>query len=146
MDAAQASTGEKIVVGSAVVLFIALFLPWYGVKVEGAGVSVSLDETLTAWKAFSFVDILLFGAAATVIAVVVASVAGALPVLPVPPGLILLGAGGLALLLVLVRLLVAPEVAGFPEDFDVTRKFGIFIALLAAGGMAYGAVQASREV
>lgn len=136
--------GQKIAAGSALVLFIALFLPWYGVKVKALGASVSLQDSASAWEAFGFIDILLFLAAATVIAVVAAGAAGALPELPVPAGMIILGAGGLALLLVLFRLIDSPAPNDLPEQIDITRKFGIFVGLLAAGGMVYGGSQASK--
>ncbi|MGH2840444.1 MAG: hypothetical protein ACRDKY_06425 [Solirubrobacteraceae bacterium] len=145
MDPSQASLGEKIAGGSALVLLIALFLPWYGIKIEGLGASVSLDETGNAWELLSFVDILLFLAAAAAIALIAARLAGALPALPAPPSLIVLGAGALALALVLFRLIFTPEPDGLPEQIDLTRKFGIFVALLAAAGVAYGGSQMAQE-
>jgi len=146
MDPAQASMGEKIAAGAALVLVVALFLPWYGVKIEGGGgASISLDETGNAWEFFSFIDILLFLAAAAVIGIVVARASGVLPPMPAPPGLIILGAGALALLLVLFRLLSTPAPDGLPEQIELTRKFGVFVALLAAGAMAYGGAQMPKE-
>ncbi len=145
MDPSQASTGEKIAAGGAIALLVALFLPWYGVKVEGLGASVSLDETGNAWEFFSFVDILLFLAAVAVLGLVAAHLAGAAPQLPAPPSLIVSVASAIALLLVLFRLLFTPEPDGLPEAIDLTRKFGIFVALLAAGAMAYGGVQMSKD-
>ena len=55
---------------------------------------------------------------------------------------IVTGAGALALLLVLYRLIELPgpghgaDVAGAGIDFG--RRFGIFLGLIAAGGVAYG--------
>jgi hypothetical protein len=48
--------------------------------------------------------------------------------------------------LVLFRLLFTPDVAGFPEEFTVSPRIGIFIALIAAGGMAYGGYRSTTEV
>ncbi len=145
MDPARASTGEKVAAGSAIALFIALFLPWYGVKISGAGASISLGDSGNAWEFLSFVDILLFLAAAGTVAIIVSRASGVLPALPTPPGLLVAGAGVLALLLVLFRLIATPEPDGLPEQIDLTRKFGIFVALLAAAGVAYGGAEMLKE-
>jgi hypothetical protein len=145
MDPSQASMGEKIAAGSAVLLFISLFFPWYGVKVSAAGTSVSLSGSLSAWEAFGFIDILLFLCAVTAVGIVVAGLAGALPALPVPASQILLGVGAFALLLVLYRLIDTPAPDGLPDSVDFTRKLGLFIGLVAAGGMAYGGFQTTKE-
>jgi hypothetical protein len=143
MDPSQASLGDRIVAGCAGGLFISLFLPWYGVSVSANG--LNLSETGTGWEALSGIDILLFLCAVTAAAVVAARVAGVLPELPVPPGQILLAVGVFALLLVLYRIIDIPAPGNLPDEIDFSREWGLFVALLAAGGMAYGGFQTTQE-
>ena len=66
----------------------------------------------------------------------------------VPWPVLLLAAGALALLLVLFRLLdiPAPDVPAVAEDsVDFGRKFGLFLALVAAAAIAYGGWRANSE-
>jgi hypothetical protein len=143
MDPSQAGVGEKIAAGSAVVLFISLFLPWYGVSVSAGGLNIS--ETGNAWEALSGIDVLLFLCAVTAAGVVVARLAGALPELPVPPGQILLAVGAVALLFVLYRIIDIPAPNNLPDQIDFSREWGIFVALIAAAAMAYGGFRATQE-
>lgn len=145
MDTSKVSPGETIAGISALALFIFLFLPWYGVdSVGGFGVG-GFGGSLSAWEAFDFVDILLFLVAVVVVGLVLARAADALPELPQPPGLIIAAAGGLALVLILFRLLVAPDLGTDDIDVDLGRKVGIFLALLSAAGIAYGGWRAMNE-
>lgn len=147
MDTSKVSPGEMIAAVSALALFIILFLPWYGIdSVEGIGVG-GLGGSLSAWEAFSFVDILLFLACIVVIGLVVARAASATPDLPQPPATIIAAAGALALLLVLFRLIFAPglDTGGVDIDVDMGRKIGVFLGLIASAGIAYGGWRAKNE-
>ena len=69
--------------------------------------------------------------------------------LPAPPGLIVAGAGALAVLIILFRILVPGDGPagdlGDLIDIDATRKIGAFLGLLAAGGIAFGGWTAMNE-
>jgi hypothetical protein len=142
VDTSKLSLGDQIAAVSGIVLLIALFLPWYGVDVNLGGLSAS--ESANAWEALDFIDILLFLVALVAIGVPVAKAAGSLPP-DVPGPMIVLAAGGLAVLLVLFRLidLPTPDVDGSGIDFS--RKFGIFLGLIAAVGVTYGGWRANEE-
>lgn len=145
MDTSKVSPGEAIAGISALALFIFLFLPWYGIdSVGGFGVG-DLGGSLSAWEAFSFIDILLFLAAVVVVGLVLAHAADATPELPQPPALIIAVAGVLALVLILFRLLVTPDLDTSSVDVDLGRKIGIFLALVSAAGIAYGGWRAMNE-
>ena len=58
MDTSKLSVGDQIAAASGLVLLIVLFLPWYGVDVNVGGFSAS--ESVNAWEAMGFIDILLF--------------------------------------------------------------------------------------
>jgi hypothetical protein len=142
MDTARLTTGDIIAGVGGIVLLISLFLPWYGVSVDVAGFSAS--ESGSGWEALGFIDILLFLIAVAAIGIVAAKAAGALPPdLPAP--VILLGLGALAVLLVLYRIIDIPVDGDVPAEVDLSRKVGIFIALLASAAVAYGGWRTNTE-
>jgi hypothetical protein len=143
VDTSRVSQGEVVAGIGAVALFIFLFLPWYGVGSTGFGGGGSLS----AWEAFSFIDVLLFLVAAVVVGLVLARAAGATPELPQPPAVIILCAGGIAVVLILFRLLVAPDLdAGFLDpEVDLEREIGVFLGLISAAGIAYGGWRAMND-
>jgi hypothetical protein len=134
MDTSKLTTGDIVAGVGGIVLLIALFLPWYGVSVELANVSFS--DSATAWEALDVIDILLFLIAIAAIGLVAAQAAGQLAP-DFPTGTVLLGLGGLAVLLVLYRIIDIPA-GDVPDEVDLSRKLGIFIALIGAGAVAYG--------
>lgn len=147
MDTTRVGPGEIIAAVSAVALLVFMFLPWYGVdSVGGVGVG-GFDVDFTAWEAFSWIDILLLLVGMLVVGLVVAEAADASPDLPQPAATVIAWAGGLALLLVLFRLVFAPGVdtGGADLDVDLGRKIGIFLGLLASAGIAYGGWRAMGE-
>jgi len=75
---------------------------------------------------------------------VAAKAAGALPAeLPAP--VVLLGLGALAVVLVLYRIIDIPVDGDVPDQVDLSRKVGIFIALIASGAVAYGGWRTNTE-
>jgi hypothetical protein len=140
MDTSRLTTGDIVAGVGGIVLLISLFLPWYGVSVDIAGFSVSGS----GWEALGFIDILLFLISVAAIAVVAARAAGALPV-DIPAPVILLGLGAFALLLVLFRIIDIPVDGNVPDEVDLSRKVGIFIALIGAAAVAYGGWRTNTE-
>lgn len=135
MDTSRISFGEMVAGVSAGVLLIVMFLPWYGQK--------ELAGTVNAWQAFHLIDFLLFLVVILAVAMVLVRAAAAMPPdLPAPPGLIVAGAGALAVLLILFRLLDPP---GFGVFEDTTRKIGVFLGLVAAIGITFGGYTAAAE-
>jgi hypothetical protein len=102
---------------------------------------------VNAWEAMGFIDILLFLVAIAAIAVPLARASGSLPA-DVPAGLAVLVVGAFGLLLVLFRVIdiPGPDVPAIAGDtVDVSRKAGLFVALIATGGITYGGWRASAE-
>ena len=98
MDTSKLGAGEAIAAISGVALLVVMFLPWYGVDIEVA--DVSLSDSANAWETLSFIDILLFLVALVAIGIPVARATGSLPA-EVPGSLVLVAAGALGVLLVL---------------------------------------------
>jgi hypothetical protein len=57
----------------------------------------------------------------------------------------LLGLGGLAVLLVLYRIIDIPTEGDVPDQVDLSRKVGIFIALVGAAAVTYGGWRTNTE-
>ncbi|MEA2480164.1 MAG: hypothetical protein QOJ07_2086 [Thermoleophilaceae bacterium] len=141
--------------GSAVLLFFFMFIEWFDAtskKGEAIPSQYKDDLSYNAWEAFSFIDILLFLLIVIVIAVVVVRLLGVkLPPLPVPLGTIILGAGALATLLILFRLIFTPNLEFLGVSLkdtgnaDINRSIGVFLGLLAAIGMTVGGFLSMQE-
>ena len=142
MDTSRLTTGDIIAGVGGIVLLISLFLPWYGASVDVGGFSAS--ESGNGWEAMSFIDILLFVIALVAIAVVAARATGQLPA-EVPAAVVLLGLGALAVLLVLYRIIDIPVEGDIPDEVDLSRKIGVFVALIGAAAVAYGGWRRNTE-
>jgi hypothetical protein len=136
-DTTRVRFGEMISAVAGLVLIISLFLEWYSVDIAGFRGSL---PTVTGWRALGFIDILLFLIGLIAIALAVMKAANVMPPrLPISPGLIVLGLGAFATLLVLFRIISIPdEGAGNLPGVDVGRSFGVFLAFLAAAAVTVG--------
>lgn len=137
MDLNKLTQGEKVIAGSAIAFFIFSFLPWYG---KGG-------YSRNGWSYF------LFGVIPVLLAIImVAQIAISrftetkLPDLPLSWGQIHLIAGGLAAVLVLLKLLIGDKysVFGF-GSISLDREYGLFLGFLAGIGLAAGGFLKSRE-
>jgi hypothetical protein len=146
MDMNRLSTGEKIAGGSAVLLFIFMFLDWFKVEVSGTGfVGGSLGGN--AWEWFSWIDLLMLLTVIVALAVVVIRLSDAIFEPPVSLNAVVAILGGLSVLFILYRIIDPP---GASESFggvsvDVGRQIGVFLGLLAAAGITYGGYRAMQE-
>jgi hypothetical protein len=144
VNSSKLGVGEIVAGISGLALFVFMFLPWYGIdSVSGFGVSADVS----AWEAFSFVDVLLFLVAVVVVGLVIVQMAETTPDMPAPPAQIITVAGIVALVLILFRLIFTPgvDIGGVDIDVDLGRKIGVFLGLIAAAGIAYGGWRASNE-
>jgi hypothetical protein len=112
--------------GGAAVLLFSVFFSWYSL----GGFGYSGWSTVDAAKLVFLLA--LIALAAWVIELFVPTVA-----LPVPASLIALGCGGLAVLLVLLKMVSKPDGVGL--------SWGIFLALLAAVAVVAGAYMRMNE-
>ncbi len=148
MDLDKLSMGEKIAAASAILLFVFMFFfNWYGVEVSGiGGFSGSTGEGGSAWDTLELIRFILL---VTVIsALVMAGLrltdSDAEP--PVPMSIIVTVLGAISVLLILFRIVDPPTFASFGGvSIDATLSVGIFLGLIAAGGVAYGGYTAMQE-
>ena len=133
-----------VAAASSLALILIMFVfDWFGYDdVPGGG---------SAWQWMSFLDIVLFLCALVAIAIALLRANGQMPELPAPPGMLVAGAGALAVVIVLFRLVIPGD--GPLEEFtalidaapDATRKIGAFLGLISAGGIAFGGYTAMNE-
>lgn len=120
------SQGQLIAAAGGILLFIFLFLPWFGQKG---------DVSLSGWEGQSSTDLYLLITA--VVAVGAAVTTGVVfPGLTTNGAAALLGGVGTILLLWLV-------VFDYPQGKD--REIGLYLSLLAAAAVAFGGYTAARD-
>lgn len=143
MDFSKLKTSDWVIAASGLVLFIASFLDWFTVEIKGndlfpggsAGGGNGWDVGFF-WAGF---PVLIGLAMVAVVAIKAFSPETKLPDLPIGWGQTLFIAGVVAAVIVVLKLLVGEDVDG-AEAFgiEVKRAFGLFLATLAAIGLAVG--------
>lgn len=134
-------TGEKIAGASGLALLIVMFLSWWGAPGEVGDLAelagVDVDVNANAWELASFLDLIWALAALSGIALAVMAATSSQVSMPVALSAIAAGLGGLSVLTIAYRLIDTP--------YDASRKFGVFLGLIAAAGVAYGGWVAMQE-
>jgi len=150
MELDKLSVGEKVSAVSAVLLFIFMFFDWFGVKVssEVTGFSGTVEGAGgSAWDVLDVIPIFLMLAIVAAVGVAVVRLTDADLEPPISLNAIVAALGGLAVLLILYRIVLPPDYADFGgvSVVEATLKFGIFLGLIAAAGIAGGGYSAMRE-
>jgi len=132
MDASRLPQGQLIAAGAGALLLLSLFLPWIGA--EGGGPS------LTGWESQNTLDLYLFVVALFAIVPALMAMSGNDNDVAFagPATAFVLSAIG-----TLLTLYVFLDPA--PEAVEVSRKFGLILALLAVAAVTYGQYQATNE-
>jgi hypothetical protein len=121
--------GELVGAISGLGLLVASFLPWYS-----AG-----GEDVTAWQAFSVVDLLMAAASIAALGLAVVVIARLSVSYPAAGSAISTGFGALALILIAYRLIDPPG------GGDVDREICAWLGLLAATGITLGGYLGMQE-
>jgi hypothetical protein len=143
------STGEKIAGGSAVLLFLFMFFDWFSVDVSGGsgGFVATATGSGNAWDALDNIPIFLLIVIVVTLVVVGLRLSDSAFEPAVPLGAVVAVLGAISVLLILYRIIDPPgagdEVPGL--SIDVSPSLGIFLGLIAAGGIAYGGYRAMDE-
>jgi hypothetical protein len=145
LDLTRLTRGEAIAAGSAMLLVVVMFLPWFSEKapvtIPGLPTREITQTTHNAWESLGAIDVLLVLVVVLTLAVALAHAAGLTAADPVlPPSLFVAAAGLFAVALILYRLIDPP---GATIDLavgkaDVGRQLGIVLGLLAAAGISLG--------
>ena len=150
MDHNRLSQGEKIAAISAIVLFLVMIIfTWFSVDFgsDNLGFTGGIDTGVNAWQAFGFIDIVLFVTILVAIGGAVIAANATSVNTPVAISAITCGLGILSVLLILFRIIDPPGSGDIPDGFDIgiNRGIGVFLGLIAAGGIAYGGWRAMEE-
>jgi hypothetical protein len=123
-DWKRLNTLDRVIAGAAVVAFISLFLPWYGVTVGPFSASVSgWSAGFSAWAGG-----LLLTAAGVLL--VLRRSGASLQATRVGPSLMVAGIAAVGLLLVIIRWLSFPSYHVSGVNYDVGARYGIYLALI----------------
>jgi hypothetical protein len=137
MDLEKLTNGDKVVLGAGLLFLISVFLPWFGEgPYDGNGFDVGF-----LWGTLPFLLVLVMVGQIAVERFTTTD----LPEMPVTWGQIHLGIGGLIVFLVGVKFLLGYEVCFLDECVSISRKFGLFVAFLAAIGLAAGGFLKMQE-
>jgi hypothetical protein len=135
MDVNRLSTGEKIAGVAAVLLFISMFLAWFGFETPGNELGISVDLSFNAWESFDFIDLILMLTVIVTLGAVIAQASDTVIDFPLFP--VVAGLGALSTLLVLYRIIDPPGGAD--------REFGVFLGLILSALLTYGGYRAMQE-
>jgi hypothetical protein len=128
MDLRRLRVGEWIVGASGLVLFVALFLPWYGGE----------EASRTGWQSLGALDVVIAITAVAALAIPVVTAMQRTPALPLAHESLVTLFGMVVVLLVLIRVLNMP-------DWAVEREWGLWLGLAATLGVVVGGLIAMRD-
>jgi hypothetical protein len=150
MEPSRLSRNDWIVVAGAVLMFIALFFAWFRVagldqliqgwtelaRRLGAGDAVSISNGVSGWKYSAAIAAWLVTLLAAVV-VLVKAIPDLRLSLPLSEGLLVLGLGVAAFVIVLLRTLLVPS--------SMSRAGGVYVALIATLVVAIGGFLKNAE-
>jgi hypothetical protein len=137
---------QRLAAVAALALWVTMLLPWYvdTISIVPAKGSAQITrETLTAFGSFSFVEAAVLLVSAGVLALLFARAERRAFHLPGGDGFIITAGGVWTAILIFYRMLDTPHasVSASRVVTDVGLKWGIFLALIAAIGLAYAGVR-----
>lgn len=140
MDTSRLGRGETIAAGSAIALFLIMFLfNWF----ERGNYT-----TANAWESFGLIDLILLITIGVAIASAVVTATATSVNSPVALSAITTALGILSVLLILFRIVSPPDITAnelVVGAVETSRRLGVFLGLIAAGGIAFGGWQAMQE-
>jgi 4-amino-4-deoxy-L-arabinose transferase-like glycosyltransferase len=138
VDLSKLNTNDWLIGGGAIAFLISIFLPWYGIDEFGVEFNNSGSEyLLTGWLPLALLIIAF-------VLVVLPKLSDGInlpeEVGPLSRAQAALAAAGAAAVLVVLRLIIPSDNIGSVDaDVDLSRKYGLFLALLAVIAAAAGA-------
>lgn len=145
---ARLRSGEWISSVSAILLFVLMFFHWFGVKLVNTSTLLfaiqSVEPGKSAWEALEFIPIVLTITIFVTLAVAALRLVSASPEPSLPANSLVAILGLVSMLLILFRI-VDPPTFSVEETItsEGTVQAPIFLALLAAAGIAFGGWRAS---
>jgi hypothetical protein len=141
--------GEAIYLVSAILLFVLMFFQWYGHQHSGPNsglVDLHLFGGGTAWQTLEVIPLFLMLAIVVAVGSAILRLSGSDWKPAIPPAAAVCVLGLLAAALILFRIISPPgidQLEGVPIERSL--EIGIFLALAAALGIAYGGWRAMAD-
>jgi hypothetical protein len=131
------SSEQRLAAIAALLLLFSMLLPWYrkSETVIAKGKVETLVNSLSAFEVYSFVEAAIFVVAAGVLVLLWTRAERKAFHLPGGDGTVIMGAGLWVMLLIFYRQFDRPNLSGV--SVDVSVNWGIFIAFLIGGLLAY---------
>ena len=140
MDVSRLNSGEKLAGAAGIALLLIMFIfDWFTVD---AGFGFEFGGN--AWDTMELIRFILLLAALSGIALAVVAANQTEVDLPVALSAITAGLGILGVVLVAYRIISPPD-GGAGDLVDVGRGIGVFLGLIAVGGVAAGGWMAMQE-
>jgi hypothetical protein len=144
-------SGDAIALVAAVLLFVLMFLTWFGTKATTSG--EPLGGVITgaaggnAWQTLDLIPLFLMLAIVVAVGAALLRLSASEWKPAIPPAAAVCVLGLLAALLILIRIISPPGPSGaFSElGMESTLKLPVFLALAAALGIAYGGWRAMGQ-
>jgi hypothetical protein len=144
MDVNRLNTGEKLAGAAGIALLLIMFIfDWFTVDVGGGFADVSVGGN--AWETMELIRFVLLLASFSGIALAIAAASQSQVDLPIALSAITAGLGLLAVVLVIFRIISPPDGGAGEFGIDIGRGIGVFLGLIAAGGVAAGGWLAMQE-
>lgn len=148
MDLRRLRAGEWIVAVSGIVLVISLFLPWYETSAQAvSGGRPGRVVQITAWEAFSVIDVLLLMLGVLAIGLLIVTAIQPTAAVGIASDALLTIAAGVVAIIAVIRVL---DVPGGLEGTDglatqTGRAVFAWVGLAAVLGVLAGAIIAMRD-
>jgi hypothetical protein len=144
MDVSRLNTGEKLAGAAGIALLLIMFIfDWFTVDVGGGFADISVGGN--AWETMELIRFVILLAAISGIALAVVAANNSKVDLPVALSAITAGLGILAVVLIAFRIISPPDGGAGDFGVDIGRGIGVFLGLIAAGGVAAGGWLAMQE-
>ncbi len=134
--------GEAIYLFAAILLFALMFFDWYGVAWKSGSETIGGITTLVAggnaWQTLEVLPLFLMLTIAVTVGAALLRLIGSDWKPAVPPAAAVCVLGLLAALGILGRMVSPPDLGGEGIGYGVDLELGIFLALAATLGIAYG--------
>ena len=141
--------GEAIYLVAAVALFALMFVSWFGTEVSGGAEVVPFGGTGSggdAWQTLEVIPLFLMLAIVVAVGSALLRLSRSKWEPAVPPNTAVTVLGGLAVALILYRIVFPPSFGSLGGiAVEATLSLGVFLGLAAAVGIAYGGYRAMGE-
>jgi hypothetical protein len=147
MDFTKVNRGETLAGVSGALLIVVMFVfPWFEFQTGPPVAALTTEHTRDAWTSYGFTDIVLFVTALAAIGLVLLVATERDGGRSGAAGWVVTLLGLVSVVLVVISIISPPDF-GFASGPGVehSRKIGVWLGLVAAGGIALGGYMAMQE-